>query len=170
MPNSAPASIKPPLLYGPAPLLPRYLVETLFLYLDFPSYKSMRLTCRSWHSALASVGSAKFPASYSLPNEIIQHIYGYLGPKDFNSSRRTCRAWMIASLDRTLLVSMLKRGGWWTSTEFGLRNRKYAKQNEASIHESEEWFLSRCLARECALASNWTGNRLRTAATTGEHN
>ena len=75
MPNSAPASIKPPLLYGPAPLLQRYVVETLFLYLDFPSYKSMRPTCRSWHSALASAASAKFPASYNLPNEIIQHIY-----------------------------------------------------------------------------------------------
>jgi len=92
MPNNAPASIKPPLLYGPAPLLPRYVVETLFLYLDFPSYKSMRLRCRSWHFALASVASAKSPAPYSLPNEIIQHIYGYLSPKDFNSSRRTCRA------------------------------------------------------------------------------
>ena len=77
---------------------------------------------------------------------------------------------MIASLDRTLLVSMLKRGGWWSSTEFGLRSRKYAKQNEASIHESEEWFLSKRLARECALASNWTGNGLTPAATTGEHN
>jgi hypothetical protein len=77
---------------------------------------------------------------------------------------------MIASLDRTLLVPMLKWGGWWTSTKFGLRNRKYAKQNEASIHESEEWLLSKCLARECALASNWTGNGLKTAATTGEHN
>lgn len=88
MPNSAPASIKPLLLYGTAPLLPRYVVETLFLYLDVPSYKSMRVTCRSWHSALASVGSAKFPASYSLPNDIIQHTYGYLSPKDFNSSRR----------------------------------------------------------------------------------
>ena len=74
MPNSAPVSIKPPLLYGLAPLLPLYVVETLLLYLDFLSYKSVRLTCRSWHSALASVASAKFPASCSLPNEIIQHI------------------------------------------------------------------------------------------------
>lgn len=77
---------------------------------------------------------------------------------------------MIASIGRTLLVSMLKRGRWWTSTEFGLRSRKCAKQDETSIHGSEEWFLSECLARECALASNWTGNRLKTAATTGEHN
>ena len=75
IPNSTPASIKPPLLYGPALLLRRYVVETLFLYLDFPSYKSMRLTRRSWHSALASVASAKFLASYNFPNEIIQHIY-----------------------------------------------------------------------------------------------
>ncbi|OCL13150.1 hypothetical protein AOQ84DRAFT_124757 [Glonium stellatum] len=170
MPNSPPVSIKPPVPFSPTPLLPSHVMGTLCSYLDFTSYKAMRLTCRSWHSALASVIPIKFPASYSLPNEIIQHIYDHLGPKDFNSSRRTCRAWMIASLDRSLLISMLKRGGWWTSTEFDLRNRKRAKQNEILIHGSEEWFLSKRLARECALAANWTGNGLKSTAPIDEHN
>ena len=30
---------------------------------------------RSWHSALASIASAKFSASYSLPNDVIHHIW-----------------------------------------------------------------------------------------------
>lgn len=49
------------------------------------------------------------------PTEIIQHIYSFLSPADFHAARHTCRSWFFASLYRSLLAEMLKRGGWWSS-------------------------------------------------------
>ncbi|KAE9972897.1 hypothetical protein EG328_004705 [Venturia inaequalis] len=74
------------------------------------------------------------------PRELIQHIYSYLHPRDFNAARHTCQSWMTASLDKTLLKTMLKRAGW------------------SAKDENYIWGMSCRLARECALSSGWTGN------------
>ncbi|KAF2134228.1 DUF221-domain-containing protein [Dothidotthia symphoricarpi CBS 119687] len=134
--------------------------ETLLLrYLDTPAWKALRLTSRAWHNTLNIVAPPKFPASYRLPFEIVQQVYGYLGPKDFNAARHTCRNWMGASLNKSLLIAILKRGGWSSTVHDDLegRNRDFMYRRTASL-PSDEWILSRYISRECTLSSGWTGN------------
>ncbi|KAF1950732.1 hypothetical protein CC80DRAFT_225770 [Byssothecium circinans] len=90
-----------------------------------------------------------------IPIELVQHVYRHLSPKDFNSARHACRHWFRASLDRKILVSMLRRGGWWND-----QGTDVSTVQSSSAAPSEEWALSRRLSRECALSSNWTGNGL----------
>jgi hypothetical protein len=136
-------------------------------YLDAATRKALRSTCRAWLSALDAVAPPKFPASYNLPTELLQHIFELLGPKDFNAARHTCRNWMRASLDKSLLVAMLQRGGWWTSTEHDLERNQTS--TSVSNSTSESWFLSCRLSRECALSGDWSGNGLDTSASTPIH-
>ncbi|KAK8197302.1 uncharacterized protein BKA78DRAFT_292464 [Phyllosticta capitalensis] len=86
-----------------------------------------------------------------VPMEVIQDIFSYLHPRDFNAARHSCRSWMLSSLDRSLLTTMLQRGAWWS----GAHAELWAHSNGPF---SEEWLLSRHLARQCALSSGWTGN------------
>ncbi|KAF2749817.1 hypothetical protein M011DRAFT_277680 [Sporormia fimetaria CBS 119925] len=72
---------------------------------------------RSNQRKLTAPASTDRAPSTSLPVEILQHIYSYLTPRDLDAARRTCQTWMQASLCRTLLTAMLKRGGWWSSAE-----------------------------------------------------
>jgi hypothetical protein len=89
------------------------------------------------------------------------HIFGYLHPKDFNAARHSCRSWMRASLNRSLLTDMLSRGGWLHGLESGPANlRESLEFHRAPFLQIEEWILSSHLARQCALASGWTGNGL----------
>lgn len=92
------------------------------------------------------------PPSGMLPTEILAEIYSYLHPKDFNAARRTCRTWMTASLDKSLLVTMLTRGGW------PMYDGPEVSQLPTSGNET--WDISRHFSRQCALASRWTGNGL----------
>jgi len=56
---------------------------------------------------------------------------------------------------------MLRRGGWWSSAELDLEQRRSPSTGNARLFlQSEEWLLSRHLSRQCALASDWTGNGL----------
>ncbi|KAF7553563.1 hypothetical protein G7046_g7069 [Stylonectria norvegica] len=88
------------------------------------------------------------PASMRLPTEIIQYICFYLHPVDYHAARRTCRSWFLASLNRSLLVHMLKRGGWWRSMLQIL-----APLNMARLFSlNQERILSKWLSRECTLA------------------
>jgi hypothetical protein len=137
-----------------------FVFSLLLPYLDFPSWKALRLTCWSWYTALDSVSPPKFPTSYHLPAELLQHVYDYLGPKDFNAARHTCWNWMWASLSKNLLLAMLRRGGWRRSTEVKLHRSNQTDPEATSI--SEEWALSQLLSRECALSANWSGNGLDT--------
>lgn len=52
------------------------------------------------------------PSSMKMPTEIIQQIYLLLPPGDFNAARHSCRSWFVASLNRLLLMEMLRKGGW----------------------------------------------------------
>lgn len=84
-----------------------------------------------------------------LPNETLQNIYRYLAPRDFHAARRTCRLWFLASLDRSLLVQMLKRGGWWSSW-LSIRE----SQNTFQLPEGDEMkLMSKWISRESDLAS-----------------
>ncbi|KAK7542771.1 uncharacterized protein J3D65DRAFT_547182, partial [Phyllosticta citribraziliensis] len=87
-----------------------------------------------------------------LPAEVIQEVFSHLHPRDFNSARHSCRIWMLSSLDRNLLRIMLQRGAWW----YGAHGELWS--HATSIRYSEEWLLSRHLARQCALSAGWTGN------------
>ncbi|KAF1845818.1 DUF221-domain-containing protein [Cucurbitaria berberidis CBS 394.84] len=123
--------------------------------------KALRLSNRVWYRALAAAAPPIFPASYRLPVEVVQQVYDYLGPKDFNAARHTCRGWMRASLTKSLLSTMLTRGGWLSSAESALHaTRHAANHHPSSIPPTREWLLSRHLSRQCALASGWTGNGL----------
>ncbi|KAF1942685.1 hypothetical protein EJ02DRAFT_344890 [Clathrospora elynae] len=130
-------------------------------YLETSVWKALRVTNRSWYLALSIAAPPRFPASYHLPVEIVQYVYDYLSPKDFNAARHTCRAWMRASLDKKFLNAMLGRGGWLSSTENSLHaTPAIASHPPATVPHSDEWSLSRRLARQCALSSAWTGNGL----------
>lgn len=98
------------------------------------------------------------PPSSTLPAEILVGIYSYLHAKDFNAARRTCRMWMMASLNKSLLTLMLARGGW--SEDYALKTFRLGTENRSTASYSQAWNISRCLSRQCALASHWTGNGL----------
>lgn len=111
----------------------------------------------SIHLENPPVGSALdqgLPAGLSLPIEIIQQILYLLSPVDFNSARHTCRAWFSSSLEKSLLETMFRRGGWVSSIHSESRNFRFRRKNDAT----EEWLLSKLLSRECALGADWTGN------------
>jgi hypothetical protein len=98
------------------------------------------------------------------------HIFDYLHPKDFNAARHSCRSWMRASLNKGLLTTMLSRGGWSYRVEAGPAKLKGSSTARLpSFRQSEEWMLSRYLARQCALASEWTGNGLDIMCATSEN-
>lgn len=125
-------------------------------YLDASTLRSLRLTCRSWYNTASLVSRPNSPVSGRLPTEILLNIFYNLSAKDFNAARRTCRGWMLASLDKSLLVTMLSRGGWYGETT----KDRDATRNYPIADSNEEWILSRHLSRQCALASGWTGNGL----------
>ena len=128
-------------------------------YSDTPTRKSLRLLCRSWYNVVRTIAPPVRPASGRLPTEILQGIYNNLGAKDFNAARRTCRNWMLASLNRSLLIAMLNRGGWYTD---GQMQYQRAAPSHSIANRNEVWALSQHLSRQCALSSRWTGNGLDT--------
>lgn len=127
-------------------------------YSDTATWRSLRLVCRSWCSTVSHIAPPPaHPASRRLPAEILLSIYDHLDAKDFNACRRTCRSWLMASLNRSLLSAMLRRGGWHSGSpakDDGLTERR------TTIASSEEWRLSRYLSRQCSMSAHWTGNGL----------
>lgn len=93
----------------------------------------------------------------NLPLEIQHQIYLYLNPTDFESARHVCHAWYTSSLERSLLEIMLRRGGWSShiKNEF---SPNYPFESQARANN--EWFMSKRLARECALGPDWKGSGL----------
>jgi hypothetical protein len=136
--------------------LPARFFKRLLRYIDFDTYLAIRLSCHSWSATLSQVRPPTLSPVYRLPAEILEQIYYNLLPVDFNAARHTCRAWMIASLDTRLLMRMLRRGGWIAA----------AKADGAILDSTphmaitREWPLSKRLATECQLRSEWTGNGL----------
>lgn len=138
--------------------LPRTFFERLERFIDFDTYLSMRLSCRCWSAAISSVRPPRFATVASpLPVEIIQRIYAQLSPVDFNAARHFCRSWMLASLSHTLLVKMLRRGGWWGAAR---ADRALIEEGAPTRIWGDEWLLSKRLSTECSLRRDWTGNGL----------
>lgn len=133
--------------------LPINVFSHIVQYLDFHTYKSVRLTCRCWSAAFTYVRPLRLPPVYALPAEILMDIYSYLSPTDMNAARHTCRKWMTASLEYRLIAQVLERAGMAGSAKAD------AVQNEKLGHPlGGEWRLSKRLATECSLAPGWTGN------------
>lgn len=93
----------------------------------------------------------------ALPTEVIHQIFYNLHPVDFNSARHACRSWFINSLERSIIETMLKRGGWSASIPRHT-NSNHALDEQGIVNE--EWQMSKRISRECALCSDWRGNGL----------
>ncbi|KAL9037469.1 MAG: hypothetical protein Q9180_003699 [Flavoplaca navasiana] len=128
--------------------LPIEVYARVLGYLDFQSYKAIRLTCRSWWAASTYVRPLRLPPIYALPAEIIKHVYSYLSPMALDSARHTCRKWMTASLEYRLLANVMRRAGYWNAVLAD------TTRNERLGHPvGGEWRLSKRLATECCLSS-----------------
>jgi hypothetical protein len=90
-----------------------------------------------------------------LPTEIIQQVLYHLSPSDFNSARHTCRSWFFSSLERSILETMFRRGGWASSTPRDGTHPPFDLEHNLA---DGEWHLSKRLSRECALGADWKGN------------
>ncbi|KAM6521435.1 hypothetical protein FSOLCH5_15545 [Fusarium solani] len=90
------------------------------------------------------------PLSTRLPYEIMQQIYLYLDPEDFNAARFTSRSWFRAGLCPSLLVEMLKRGGWWSSLQQISEPLRITRPRNIL---DQERLMSKWISRECDLAS-----------------
>ncbi|KAL8944518.1 MAG: hypothetical protein Q9216_000428 [Gyalolechia sp. 2 TL-2023] len=133
--------------------LPIEVFSHMAHYLDFATYKSVRLTCRCWSAAFTYVRPLRLPLVYHLPAEIIKDVYGYLSLTDLNAARHTCQRWMIASLEYRLLADWLIRAGFRTAFMAD------TLRNESLGHPvGGEWRLSKRLATECSLTPGWTGD------------
>ncbi|KAK1987321.1 F-box domain-containing protein [Colletotrichum cereale] len=99
------------------------------------------------------------PTAMRLPVEILHQIYALLHPYDFNVARHTCRSWFWAGLSRSILVTMLKRGGWWSSIETIIdREQNKALPSTYGQDTNQEWIMSKWLARECTLGPDHRGS------------
>lgn len=168
----------------PAPHIPASVLAAICRHLSFQDYKSLRLTSKVWLRALSR---PKLPSLYFLPREVIQEIYKLLRPQDFDAARHTCRAWLLASLDRSILIGMLRKNGSWRAAELDLqlRGSKISStyptdgglktegfdgphdwiSDKAPVEiATEEWLLSKRLATECMLSSEWRGSSLPSVA------
>lgn len=68
---------------------------------------------------------------------------------------------MMASLEATLLMLMLGRGGWQGAANADFNLHEYLGQQSVVKDINEEWILSKRQATECSLRHDWTGNGLR---------
>ena len=141
-------------LHNKAVELPDKFYQTLVPYLNFDTYKSLRLSCRNWSEAITRARPIILPLGNQLPTEILEKIYSYLEPADFNAARHTCRTWMIGSLEEKLLTGMLHRGGWLGAAQADALRLEPFERRKLSII-SKDWLLSKRLATECALAPEW---------------
>lgn len=99
------------------------------------------------------------PVAHLIPYELLQLIYEHLSPRDFNSARHACRTWMQASLDKRLLLKMLRRGGWRKEGDMISGNTKNSEAEELCPNPGEStWLLSWRLNRECAILSGQIGS------------
>ncbi|KAE8446856.1 hypothetical protein EG329_011487 [Mollisiaceae sp. DMI_Dod_QoI] len=91
----------------------------------------------------------------NLPAEIVQQIFNNLSPADFNSARHSCRSWFIHSLNKSMLETMFKRGGFASSMMGNITTTRTIDPNSLHI---ETWRMSKLVSRECALGPDWLGD------------
>ena len=142
------------------PELPATFFQRLLDYINFDEYLAIRLSCRCWSDGITSARPVIMPAVYNIPVEVLEKIYAYLSPIDLNAARHTCRVWMIASLEEKLLTRMLKEGGFWRAAKADMDLHEELNGDRTADSINEEWLLSKRLATECSLRSDWTGSGL----------
>ncbi|KAL6886294.1 hypothetical protein HDV57DRAFT_508502 [Trichoderma longibrachiatum] len=91
---------------------------------------------------------------YALPGQLadVEKIFGgeYGSEEDEDGESSSCLTdvfWYFASLNRELLTSMLKQGGWWSSMLSILSPMRRAPASSLS----REAIMSKWIARECSL-------------------
>ena len=151
---------------------PSEVIKRVLSFLSFEDYKSARLTCRNW---LLCLPEPRLPVSYRLPGEVLQLIYRHLSPLDFEVARHVCKNWFLASLDKNLLLRMIKTAGASSAAGEDLKLRQTLLESRSlswsrhlvTDHESrdvrnyhqpelddivtEEWLYSKRLATEARL-------------------
>ena len=158
--------------------IPDPVILRILSFLSKGDFAKLRLVCRSWYSIIPPV---KIPAAFRLPKEVHHAIYMLLSPLEFNNARHTCRAWYVASLDRALCISMLRRMGCYRAAlaDAGMSTLsndvevindedRYPDDNShsADSHEhdldgsrlTDVWTMSKRLATECRLSAGWAGS------------
>ena len=130
--------------------------------LDHGSFLAARRVCQSWSIALTHARPLVYAPSFRLPTEVLQTMYAHIqDPRDFDAARHTCRSWMAASLERRMLESMFRKGGWFASWVAERDARNARRENAATPDEEDEvWAMSKILARECALAATTVSTAL----------
>ncbi|KAG8525357.1 uncharacterized protein KY384_009001 [Bacidia gigantensis] len=131
--------------------LPHAFYQQLVYYLDLDSYKSLRLSCRTWSHGITNARPVCLPTANRIPTEILEKIYDELEPTDFNNARHSCRAWMIVSLNDKLLTEMLRLGGWYEAAKQDLARLQSTEERRLSV-VSTNWVFSKRLATECELS------------------
>lgn len=130
------------------------------LYSDVKSLPSPRMRTPSHNEQEGHV--EKPSAAPVLPPEILSKVYKWLSPSDFNSARHSCRSWYISSLEYSILETMLKRSGWYASIQRELFNNKSLDRH---LRMTDEWIMSKHLAKECSLGPDWRGNGIPSLST-----
>ncbi|KAL3417821.1 F-box domain-containing protein [Phlyctema vagabunda] len=143
--------------------VPTMLPEKLYQImpdLDHLEYVAIKSSTSHW--ALDSVPQIpeledSLSLAVQLPPEILHQIYLQLGPIDFNAARHICQNWFINSLERSLLETMLERGGWFRSIQDDIIAHNVTN-GRVKFKTNDEWLMSKYISRECALGPDWTGN------------
>ncbi|TAQ83945.1 hypothetical protein B7494_g7730 [Chlorociboria aeruginascens] len=147
----------------PAPTWPPETLSQVLPDISYLEYLAIKSSSRFWSGPTSRSGSLStpkpLPAVSKLPAEILHLIYRNLAPGDFNSARHSCRAWYISSLEQSILDLMLKRGGWFSSSCKDI-TANHRLGSQSGVRVSDEWLMSKHIARECALGPNWAGNGL----------
>ncbi|KAI9674451.1 MAG: hypothetical protein M1817_001789 [Caeruleum heppii] len=143
------------------PPLPKNVWATIVRYAEPADAQTLMLSYRPISPTSSESSHQKDPAVYQLPLELIQQCFLYLDPLDFDAARHVCRPWYHASLDKSLLESMLKRMGWWSAGLSDLLSAEVTARVPGITNEA--WILSRRLSLECSLIPGWTGNGVERA-------
>ena len=141
----------------PAPIFPPETLAHLAADISHLEFMALKSSGSRWSSRINSVAGSLHAQSLaaSLPVEIIQQIYSHLSPTDFNSARHTCRSWFVASLEHSIMETMLKRGGWYAGSQYDL-TANHVLNSRLAVND--EWLMSKRISRECALGPDWKGN------------
>lgn len=122
----------------------KLVLGPLFRTLDHETFLSARKVCTIWRDIAALVRPQSLPAFFRLPIEVIQIILSLLDPAGFNNARRTCKAWYWSSFSVMLLREKLSTMG-------------FAQKDPLVRHSRDAGYLTKRLARECALGGNDSG-------------
>lgn len=134
--------------------IPSTVTRNILKFVPEDSRRALRRTCKPWARAIDNVMPLSLPTANTIPPEILGQIFYELSPRDFDNARRSCSQWMRASLNESLLESMLKRAGWWDTWLKDNQGRRPSYGDGTG--ESPAWRMSKRFATECILSGRKT--------------